>query len=136
MSLLPEPEPNVLSSLYSAITRAITPPPRLPRRRVVALAGTMSLLILLLSQLLGNGPFAGASVAFAAAKPKPVPAHTTYQSFLQLARQSAAKQKPVRWYQPTTSTPLTKQEQQWINTPHTLPPPSSRCSVYSRAWRA
>jgi RHS repeat-associated protein len=82
----------------------------------------MSLFILLLSQLLSNGPFVGASVAFAATKPKPVPAHTTYQSFLQLARQSAAKQKPIRWSQPTTPSPLTKQEQQWMNTPHTLPP--------------
>jgi len=83
---------------------------------------TASLFILLVSQLLGNGPFAGASVVFAASKPKPVPAQTTYQTFQQLARQSAAQRQPFKWYQPTTPSPMTKQEQAYANTPHTLPP--------------
>ena len=92
------------------------------RRRVFAWVMTASLLILLVSQLLGNGPFAGASVVYAATKPKPVPAQTTYRTFQQLARQSAAQRQPFQWYQPTTPSPMTKQEQAYANTPHSLPP--------------
>jgi len=92
------------------------------RHRVFAWATTASLLILLVSQLLGNAPFAGATVVFAATKPKSLPAHLTYQQFQQLSHQSVAQRKPFQWYQPTTPSPMSKQEQASLNTPLQLPP--------------
>ena len=116
---LPEPLPTGPSS----ITRASLPPPQVTlHHRVFGWLTTASLLILLVSQLLGNGPFAGATVVFAAIKPKALPAHLTYQQFQQLSRQATAQHKPFQWYQPTTPSPMSKQEQTSLNTPLRLPP--------------
>ena len=104
----------LLESLY--------PPKMMLRRRLVGWLTAASLLILLVAGLLGNGPFAGASVAFAASKPKSLPAHLTYQQFLHLSHQATAGRKPFQWYQPTTPSPMSKQEQAFAKTPRTLPP--------------
>ena len=96
--------------------------PRRFRHRLFGWLTTASLLILLVSQLLGNAPFAGATAVFAATKPKALPAHLTYQQFQQLSRQATAQHKPFQWYQPTTPSPMSKQEQASLNTPLQLPP--------------
>lgn len=94
----------------------------MPRRRLFGWLTTASLIILLVAGLLGNGPFVGASIVFAATKPRVLPAHLTYQQFLQLSRQASAGQKPFHWYQPKTPSPMSKQEQALANTPQTLLP--------------
>jgi len=122
---LPEPLPAQNSSLSKALA---TPPkpvgaaPRRFRHRLFGWLTTASLLILLVSQLLGNAPIASATVVFAATKPKSLPAHLTYQQFQQLSRQATAQHKPFQWYQPTTPSPMSKQEQASLNTPLQLPP--------------
>ncbi len=66
------------------------------------------LLLLLLSQLLGNGVFASSPV-FAASKPQATPAHMTFQQFLNEMKQDQQK-RPAFAGPHTPSNPYTKYE--------------------------
>jgi len=96
----------------------MTPRRRVASRFIVEGAVTASLLILLISQLLGNGPFAGASVVFAASKPKAAPGHLTFQQFLQLSNKATNRSHFVR---PTSAVPLPESPAEQHQTVKMLP---------------
>jgi hypothetical protein len=91
MSLSPDSAFGPAAPVRSRITRVSLPLPQMkPHHRFFNWLTTASLLVLLLSQLLGN--FAGlpVSVAFAATKPQTKPGSLTLQQFLRMGRHDVA----------------------------------------------
>ncbi len=86
-------------------------------------------LLILLSTYLSNGWVASAAQVFVASKPQAIPAHMTYQQFLQLAHRSAQQRRPFVWSPHIPPVPLTKQEQAFLHTQRPLLPTAEPASM-------
>lgn len=102
MPLSPDPESTPVSSIHSCISRVSLPPQVTPRRRLFGWLTTVSLLLLLASQLLGDFVGLPTPVAFAASKPQAKHGSLTLQQFLRQGRHDGIYRGSLI---PPTSTP-------------------------------